>query len=114
MRTKLALLIVLLVSTAVHAQAPPIARDSQIQLPQQGTMRCAPPPRQLGQDGERLSGTVGQAPGALSDRLTQSGGVLCPPAQLDRDMQKEAPQEGRIPVIPPPGSPGGDPSVRPK
>lgn len=114
MRNKIASLILVLAATAAHAQAPPAQRDPQAQPPQQGTVRCAPPPRQPGQEGERPSGTVGQAPGALSERLAQSGGVLCPPAHLDQDMQKEAPNEGKTPVIPPPGTPGGDPSVRPK
>jgi hypothetical protein len=50
----------------------------------------------------------------LSDRLAQGGGVLCPPGNLDPEMQKQPPETGKTPVIPPPGSPGGDPTVRPK
>jgi hypothetical protein len=72
-------------------------------------------PQNPGQGSERApSGTVGQAPGSLTDRLSQSDGVLCPPAHLDQEMQKEAPDVGKTPVIPPPGQPGGDPSTRPK
>jgi hypothetical protein len=48
------------------------------------------------------------------DRLAQSDGVLCPPVNIDPQMQKSPPDEGKTPVIPPPGSPGGDPLVRPK
>jgi hypothetical protein len=58
--------------------------------------------------------TTGQARAPLSDKLAQSDGVLCPPAGVDPEMHAPAPEAGKTPVIPPPGSPGGDPSVRPK
>jgi len=50
----------------------------------------------------------------LSDKLARSNGVICPPAGVDPDMQKPAPQGGRIKVIPPPGGPGGDQNTIPK
>jgi len=40
--------------------------------------------------------------------------VICPPADVDPDMHKPAPGGGRTPVIPPPGSPGGDQKSVPK
>ena len=49
----------------------------------------------------------------LSDKLAQSDGVLCPP-NVDPEIKAPTPEVGKMPVIPPPGSPGGDPSVRPK
>lgn len=49
----------------------------------------------------------------LSEKLEQTDGVLCPP-DVDPDIKAPMPQAGPMPVIPPPGSPGGDPSVRPK
>jgi hypothetical protein len=50
-----------------------------------------------------------------SDQLNKSGGVICPPNNVDPNMTAPTPQGGTtMPVIPPPGSPGGDPSVRPK
>ena len=49
----------------------------------------------------------------LSDRLARSDGVLCPPA-VDPEMTAPPPGGGKTPVIPPPGSPGGDPNVQPK
>jgi hypothetical protein len=49
----------------------------------------------------------------LSDRLARSDGVLCPP-NVDPEIRVPPPGGGKMPVIPPPGSPGGDPSVRPK
>ncbi len=51
---------------------------------------------------------------SLSDKLAQSDGVLCPPRNVDPDIRTPAPDVGNTPVIPPPGSPGGDQSVRPK
>jgi len=62
-------------------------------------------------------GTVGSGGGAnsnLSDKLANSGGVLCPPDNVDPAMQKPAPGGGRMKVIPPPGAPGGDQSTIPK
>jgi hypothetical protein len=50
----------------------------------------------------------------LSEKLARTDGVICPPPDLDPDIRTPAPGGGRTPVIPPPGSPGGDPSVRPK
>lgn len=50
----------------------------------------------------------------LGDKLARSDGVLCPPAGIDPEMRAPTPDAGKTPVIPPPGSPGGDPSIRPK
>ena len=73
------------------------------------------------QDRLRRGDTVeneGRAPapeGSLSDKLARTDGVLCPPPTQDPDIRAPAPNlNSNMPVIPPPGSPGGDPSVRPK
>ena len=50
----------------------------------------------------------------LSDRLAQSNGVICPPPHVDPDIKAPTPEGGTMPVIPPPGSPGGNPQVQPK
>jgi hypothetical protein len=52
--------------------------------------------------------------GNLSDKLARSNGVICPPEHVDPAMKQPTPPGGAMPVIPPPGSPGGDPSVQPK
>ncbi len=49
----------------------------------------------------------------LSDKLDQGGGVICPP-DVDPGIKTPAPETGKMPVIPPPGTPGGDPKVQPK
>jgi hypothetical protein len=49
----------------------------------------------------------------LSEKLDQTAGVICPP-DIDPAIKAPTPNSGKTPVIPPPGSPGGDPSVQPK
>jgi hypothetical protein len=50
----------------------------------------------------------------LGDQLARSDGVLCPPTGVDPEIRAPTPETGKMPVIPPPGSPGGDPTIRPK
>jgi len=45
--------------------------------------------------------------------LSHSGGVLAPPPTHDPSVVTP-PRDGSMPAIPPPGTPGGDPSVQPK
>jgi hypothetical protein len=41
--------------------------------------------------------------------------VITPPAGIDPEMKQTPPQTGaRMPIIPPPGTPGGNPAVKPK
>ena len=122
MRTKLSLLLSCVLMTApglAAAQAPPAPSTPPAQTappPSPRPANCAPmqqPPH---------SGTVapeGQTTGQrssepLGDRLARSDGVLCPPAGVDPEIRAPTPDAGNTPVIPPPGSPGGDPNVRPK
>src|SRR5260370_434712 len=58
--------------------------------------------------------TTGQRADPLGDKLARSDGVLCPPTGVDPEIRAPTPDAGNTPVIPPPGSPGGDPTVRPK
>jgi hypothetical protein len=51
--------------------------------------------------------------GELRNKLSQSGGVICPP-NVDPGMKAPSQNTGNMPVIPPPGSPGGNPNVQPK
>jgi hypothetical protein len=53
---------------------------------------------------------------ATSEQLSRSGGVIKPPENVDRKMQAPTPNPGpqSMPVVPPPGSPGGNPDVKPK
>ena len=68
------------------------------QTPSTNNKPCSPP---------------GDSSKTLSEKLDQSGGVICPP-DVDPGMKAPAPETGKMPVIPPPGSPGGNPQVQPK
>ena len=61
-------------------------------------------------------GVSGSSGGSLSHELSRSGGVIHPPANPDPGLTKPAPDLGphSMPVIPPPGTPGGNPDVKPK
>jgi hypothetical protein len=51
----------------------------------------------------------------LSEQLSESKGVICPPAGIDPGLATiPPPGSGKITVIPPPGTPGGDPKIVPK
>ena len=55
----------------------------------------------------------GDSSKTLSEKLDQGSGVICPP-DVDPAIKAPTPDAGKTPVIPPPGSPGGDPKVQPK
>jgi hypothetical protein len=50
----------------------------------------------------------------LSDELSRLKGVICPPAAVDPGISVPPVGGGVTPVIPPPGTPGGDPGLVPK
>jgi len=58
--------------------------------------------------------TRGQGGENLSEKLSKSEGVICPPRSVDPEITVRPPGGGVTPIIPPPGTPGGDPNVRPK
>ena len=121
MRIKQSLLLscVLIAGPAVVlAQAPPspvtppaqTAPPSPVRTANCAPMQQAPHPGTAAPEGT----TTGQRTEPLGDKLARSDGVLCPPAGVDPEIRAPTPETGNTPVIPPPGSPGGDPTVRPK
>jgi hypothetical protein len=96
----------LLLGTGVAAAQTPPAQPNPA-----GQNRAAPAPCT---PGAGSGGTVGSGGSNLSDELANSNGVICPPANVDPEMQKAAPGGGRMKVIPPPGTPGGDQNTIPK
>ena len=110
--------LLIVVPGIASAQAPPAPTTppARTASPQPGRVaNCSPMPQP--QDPSRAAPegtTTGQAREPLGDKLARSDGVLCPPAGVDPEMRAPTPEGGNTPVIPPPGSPGGDPSVRPK
>ena len=105
-------------SGGASAQAPPgpVTPPAQTAPPSPSSAaNCAP--MQPGQRSRRAvpeGTTTGQGAEPLGDKLARSDGVLCPPAGIDPEMRAPTPDAGKTPVIPPPGSPGGDPTIRPK
>jgi hypothetical protein len=109
----------LLVATSgmAVAQAPPAPATPPAQTAPPPSVRasnCAPmqstPQGNIAPQGT----TTGQSGELLGDKLAKSDGVLCPPTGVDPQMRAPTPDTGNTPVIPPPGSPGGDPTIRPK
>jgi hypothetical protein len=109
--------VLMAVSGAASAQAPPTPATPPAQIapsaPSHGS-DCTPtqstPHGNIAPQGT----TTGQSNEPLGDKLARSDGVLCPPAGVDPEMHAPTPDAGNTPVIPPPGSPGGDPNIRPK
>jgi hypothetical protein len=105
-------------SSVAGAQAPPSPATPPAQTAPPPPVRpteCAPLPQRPGQGKDAPEGTTtGQRAELLGDKLARSDGVLCPPAGIDPEIRAPTPDTGKTPVIPPPGSPGGDPTIRPK
>jgi hypothetical protein len=113
MKARLAIaMVAMLLGAAAHAQpngaSPRDPRacapgaDSHLKMPDTPTPAAPQTP----------NATTGSGTN-LSDKLAQSDGVLCPP-NVDPGIRAPTPEVGKMPVIPPPGSPGGDPTIRPK
>lgn len=119
-RTLLIASLVIAGSGAAIAQAPPTAATPPAQTApppsDRANANCTPtrasPQGTITPNGSSTTGSNEQ----LGDKLAKSDGVLCPPSNVDPAMRSPAPNgdSSNTPVIPPPGSPGGDPSVRPK
>jgi hypothetical protein len=98
-------------ATAAEAQAPPSpATPPQATAPNQNAA-CAP---SSARGTPAPDGVTTGAAEPLGDKLAKSGGVLCPPSTADSEIHAPTPEGGNTPVIPPPGSPGGNPNVVPK
>jgi len=108
----------MLLAIACALAAPAVA-----QAPSQSNVPVTPPNHSS--PGPCANATIGQGndivdnkkPPAqdktLSDKLAASNGVICPPP-VDPAMRQPTPPGGPMPVIPPPGSRGGDPNTQPK
>src|SRR5882757_9644819 len=103
-------------SGAAFAQAPPTPTTppAQTATPPVRVNNCTPTQSTPQGDIAPQGTTTGQRAEPLGDKLAKSDGVLCPPAGVDPQMHAPTPDAGNTPVIPPPGSPGGDPTIRPK
>jgi hypothetical protein len=106
----------LMLASAAHAQAPASPATPRAQSAPPTALpptNCAPmQPNGTGTKTDET--TIGESREPLGDKLARSDGTLCPPSNVDPEIRAPTPEGGKMPVIPPPGSPGGDPSVRPK
>jgi hypothetical protein len=114
---KIALLFgAMLVPALSHAQSPQVSplpkAPPEIMAEEKPDARaCQQQELNRGTGNKPRSETTGTS---LSEQLTRSDGVICPPSGVDSDIKARTPEGGRTPVIAPPGSPGGDPNIRPK
>jgi hypothetical protein len=92
--TPAALAVVLAGSLAspIAAQAPPSS-----QIPEKIQPPLSPPPKNGGKE-----------------EFKREDGVIRPPSKIDPEMEAKPRDGSRTPVIPPPGTPGGDENVHPK
>jgi hypothetical protein len=97
----LSLAALILAAAPALAQSPPAASPANPTVPVAPPNAEAPPPEKI-------------AP-PESNRLSQQKGTITPP-NVDPGMMVSPPKNSGMttPVIPPPGSPGGDRSVIPK
>ena len=102
---------VALLAGAAHAQDRPQVAPQE-RPPAVDPKACAPGDR-LQPGAPNPSAPAATSGESLSDKLARTDGVICPP-NVDPDIRMPTPDAGNTPVIPPPGSPGGDPTVRPK
>ena len=121
MAIKRALLLscVLVAAAGLAAQAAPLAQPRLQPKPRRPRLRAPPIARRCSPSPHSGTAvpegtTTGQRAEPLGDKLARADGVLCPPPGVDPEMHAPAPDTGKTPVIPPPGSPGGDPTIRPK
>lgn len=120
MRIELFLFLTCIAMTAsgvAAAQAPPAPATPPAPTapPPARAINCAPMQQRVQPGAAASEGTTtGQRTEPIGDKLARSDGVLCPPAGVDPEIRAPTPDAGNTPVIPPPGSPGGDPTIRPK
>jgi hypothetical protein len=111
------ILATLMASSAATAQAPPTQATPPAQTARPAPATGCGPTQSMPQQGSIApQGATATDPRVepLGDKLARSDGVLCPPTGVDPEIRAPTPQAGNTPVIPPPGSPGGDPTIRPK
>ncbi|WP_428484504.1 hypothetical protein [Rhodopila sp.] len=109
-------------STLLLIAVPALAQNPQTAAPENPTVPMAPqnapspPPERVAPPvGNQGAGKPGSGSGSLSSQLSRQKGTVRPP-NVDPGMtvSPSPRQQGTMPVIPPPGSPGGNPSVVPK
>lgn len=101
--------LVLALLGASYAQNPQPAPPGVTNPPVAPPSAPTPPPEKLAPGAD---GTAGKQ--TLSDKLAQQNGTLRPPETGGGTVIKPKQGAGTMPVIPPPGTPGGNQKVIPK
>jgi hypothetical protein len=102
-------------ASGATAQAPPTVTTPLASTATTLADNCGPTAKSVEPQPNTEPGTTtGQAGEPLADKLAKSNGVLCPPSGVDPEIRAPTPDAGKTPVIPPPGSPGGNPNLQPK
>ena len=93
------------VSSVLVAFSAPVNAQAATQAPETA------PAQKPGESTDRKSDDV-----PLSKKLNENEGVLKPPHGIDPEMQQQPPANtgDKMPVIVPPGEPGGDQRIQPK
>jgi hypothetical protein len=101
-------------ATTAVAQDPNVLNQQAPNMPPLQQM----PPEKVDPNGLQTQDppSTGSTGSNLSKKLEQNEGVIRPPATGTPDITVPAPvpNPGTTPVIPPPGSPGGNQQVQPK
>lgn len=84
------------------AQSPASPLPNPQPIPERPPAAATPPPEEIQPRGD-----------TLSDTLTRRDGVL-PPPRVGQGMVVDPPEKGTMQVIPPPGTPGGNPRIEPR
>lgn len=101
---------------AVFGQNPqaPVAPGPKVTTPAPDKKPQDCPPGVDEQKAPSVGGDTIGSDTSLSRQLSESGGVVCPPAGIDPGIVERPPAGGALKVIPPPGSVGGDQNIIPK
>ncbi len=105
-----------LAASAALAQSPPTtSTPTAPKADEVQSAACAQANTQstVGQGGDVKVPTPEGKP--LGEKLAQSNGVICAPDEVDPQIHAPTPERGKMPVIPPPGTPGSPhQSTKPK
>ncbi|HUN41268.1 MAG TPA: hypothetical protein VMU81_13340 [Acetobacteraceae bacterium] len=104
---------VALTAVPAWAQNPQPAPPGVTTPPTAPPSAPSPPPEKIAPPSRDMLG--GDNHNTFSDKLARREGTLQPPHAVDPGMVKQPPHgQGTMPVIPPPGSAGGDQHIVPK
>ncbi len=100
----------LLAASQAEAQNPQPAPPGATPAPMAPPNAPSPPPEQIAPPGKDVQADRQQT---LNDKLAMQHGMLRPPGGVDPGMSVSPPAQSQdtVSVIPPPGSPGGNPGA---